>query len=361
MALRAFPRQGMCAHNARGFPPLAPPMSIVTIFRQVRAAQLPGARAVLRDLEPLCFSDGGNPIADYVSQVRAGSAVRRWGERLVIVQDDVNVLALRDAAGGIRAHLLPWGEGGRRRFDDTLGNKAAKLDLEAGVVLPDGRFLALGSGSTVRRQRLVVAWPDGRVALREAGELYELLRATRQFSGAELNVEGAVVIDDRLRLFQRGNGAPTAELTAVNATGDFDLADWVRWLDGEGPVPALLAIVQYDLGTVAGVPLGFTDAAALASGAVVFLAGAEASPDAAQDGPVAGCRVGLIDGDDVWIWDIVDERGEPVQLKLEGIEPLGADGGVPLRFGVVADMDQPDLPALIGTLDLTPSLAARIA
>ena len=74
---------------------------------------------------------------------------------------------------------------------------------------------------------------------------------------------------------------------------------------------------------------------------------------------MAGCRVGLIDGDDVWIWDIVDEPGEPVQLKLEGIEPLGADGGVPLRFGVVANMDQPDLPALIGTLDLTPSLAAH--
>ena len=100
----------------------------------------------------------------------------------MIVQDDVNVLALRDAAGRIRPRLLPWGDGRRRRFDDTLGNKAAKLDLEAGVVLPDGRFLALGSGSTVRRQRLVVAWPDGRVALREGGELYELLRAKRQFS-----------------------------------------------------------------------------------------------------------------------------------------------------------------------------------
>ena len=45
-----------------------------------------------------------------------------------------------------------------------------------------------------------------------------------------------------------------------------------------GPCRRLFAIVQYDLGTVAGVPLGFTDAAALASGAVVFLAGAEDIP-----------------------------------------------------------------------------------
>ena len=64
MALRAFPREGLCAHKTPGFPPPAPPMSMVTIFRQVRAAELPGAGAVLRDLEPLCFSDGGDPIAD---------------------------------------------------------------------------------------------------------------------------------------------------------------------------------------------------------------------------------------------------------------------------------------------------------
>jgi hypothetical protein len=107
-------------------------------------------------------------------------------------------------------------------------------------------------------------------------------------------------------------------------------------LDGEGPVLALLAVVQYDFQAVVGVPLGLTDVGAPTSGAVVFLTGAEASPDAVQDGPVAACRVGLIDGADVWIWDVFDERAEPVRLKLEDIKPLGADGGVPLRFGCVA-------------------------
>jgi hypothetical protein len=57
-----------------------------------------------------------------------------------------------DRTGAFRPLLLPQGEGGRRQFDDRLGNKAAKLDLEAGVVLPDGRFVALGSGSTARRE-----------------------------------------------------------------------------------------------------------------------------------------------------------------------------------------------------------------
>jgi hypothetical protein len=317
-----------------------------------RALERREARAVLRDVVPMTYADGGDPIADYPAYVRASSAVRRWKAGLVVVQDDVNVLALRDRTGAFRPLLLPQGEGGRRQFDDSLGNKAAKLDLEAGVVLPDGRFVALGSGSTARREHIAVAWPDGEIDLREAGEFYDLLRNTPQFAGAELNLEGAVVVGERLRLLQRGNGAPTETTPAVNATADIDLADWVRWLDGEGPLPPLLAVVQYDLGTVDGVPLCFTDAAALSPEMVVFLAGAEASADAANDGAVADWRVGVIDGEGVWIWKIRNERGEPVRLKLEGIEPLDEEGGDLLRFTVVSDVDRPDQPALIGTLEL---------
>jgi hypothetical protein len=314
----------------------------------------PWASAVLGEAAPLAYSGGGDPDADYLAAVRAGSAVRRWAGRLAVVQDDVNVLALRDPQGEVRPRLLPWGEGRRRRFDDSLGNKSAKLDLEAGLVLPDGRFLALGSGSTGRRERIAIAWPDGRVALRDGAELYRMLRAARDFSGSELNIEGAIVAGESLRLFQRGNGAPRGDLEPVNATADLDLADWVRWLDGQGPVPPLGSIVQYDLGQVAGVRLGFTDAAALPSGAVVFLAGAEASADASSDGAVAGCRVGSIEGETVWTCPILDRAGRPIALKLEGIEPIESPGPGLLRFVVVADLDSPEVPALIATLDLRP-------
>lgn len=317
-----------------------------------RAMERPGARALLRDVAPMAYADGGDPSADYPAYVRAGSAVRRWNAGLVVVQDDVNALALRDGTGVFNPLLLPRGEQGRRRFDDSLGNKAAKLDLEAGVVIPDGRFIALGSGSTSRRERIAVVWPDRKVDLREAGEFYDLLRNTPQFAGAKLNLEGAVVVGDRLRLFQRGDSAPTETTPAVNATADVDLADWVRWLDGEGPLPRLLAVVQYDLGAVDGVPLGFTDAAALSPQTMVFLAGAEASVDAVSDGAVAGCRVGLIDGEAVWIWDIRNEQGELVRLKLEGVEPLDDERAEPRRFAVVTDMDRADQPGLIGILEL---------
>ena len=51
------------------------------------------------------------------------------------------------------------GEGGERLFDERRGNKGRKLDLEAGFVLarPDGeRLIGLGSGSSPRRERILV-------------------------------------------------------------------------------------------------------------------------------------------------------------------------------------------------------------
>jgi hypothetical protein len=62
-----------------------------------------------------------------------------------------HLVARFDARGVVRPVLLPPHASGRRVFDDTLGNKLEKLDLEACVMLPDARFVAFGSGSTTGR------------------------------------------------------------------------------------------------------------------------------------------------------------------------------------------------------------------
>ncbi len=90
----------------------------------------------------------------------------------------------------------------RARRDLTL-----KMDLEACALLPDGRLIALGSGSTAARERIVVVTPDDGVRVVEGAATYAQLRARGDSSGSELNLEGAVVVDGVLRLFQRGNGA----------------------------------------------------------------------------------------------------------------------------------------------------------
>jgi hypothetical protein len=52
--------------------------------------------------------------------------------------------------------------------------------------------------------------------------------------------------------------------------------------------------VRYDLGTLEGVPLGFTDAAVWRGG-TLYSAAAEESPDAVRDGRVVGSVIGVID------------------------------------------------------------------
>jgi hypothetical protein len=76
---------------------------------------------------------------------------------------------------------------------------------------------------------------------------------------AALNIEGAVVVGEELRLFQRGNKRHTA-----NAIIRFKLSALLDAL-GSRRTSAIkpFAIHARDLGQIAGIPLTFTDAAAL--------------------------------------------------------------------------------------------------
>ena len=319
---------------------------------RVHATFDPSLTAVLAELRPLVYASDLSEH-DVPAHVRAASALRRSAGRLVIVQDDVNVLVLERAGAQTEAVLLPAGAGGLRSFDERRGNKHAKMDLEACAALPDGRLVAFGSGSTHARERLVVFGTDASVRIVDGSDLYALFRAETSFAGSELNIEGALVIGDALRLFQRGNGARARGLEPVNATLDLRLGEFNDWLVTGSALPAPSNIVQYDLGLAGDVPITFTDATLMADGRVAFLACAEASPDTYHDGEVIGVRFGISDGPNVRLGPIVNPDGSPSTLKLEGIERRP---GSERSFDVVADMDRPDEPALWGHLELTGAL-----
>ena len=316
---------------------------------RAEARENPRLAPRLEQLAELRYADGGAVAEDRVGHVRSASALRRFGDRLLIVQDDVRALALRDCSGVVEAVLLRPGAGGRRTFDDERGNKRLKLDLEACLSLPDGRAVIFGSGSARERERLVVVCPDRAPQVKPAAAFYRALRSMRAFVGPALNLEGALCDGDRVRLFQRGNGARDGT-ASVNAVGDLALDEFLAWLDGGGPVPELLSILQVDLGSVQGVVYGFTDAAVMNDGRIGFLACAEASADVLSDGPVLGVRFGILDHDlTVEVADVVGPDGAACLTKLEGIESRPGDSR---RFDVVADLDCPNQPALIGQLVL---------
>lgn len=307
----------------------------------------PSLHALLGLSRPLLYSRPEGTQDGLPPNVRAGSALRRQGTRLVVVQDDVDALALIAADGTIEALPLPQrlGNGGRV-FDEDRGNKKFKMDLEACAALGDGRLLAFGSGSSDWREHVVVVATDAAPRVRHAPELYAALRACATTLGAELNLEGAVCNGRQLWLLQRGNDA-AARAGAANALIGLSLPALLAYLEGSAAPPAIASCVTVDLGSIDGIPFGFTDAALAADGRLAFLACAEDSTDVRNDGPVLGCRFGWLDGDDVRCADILDADGGRTTLKLEGLESRPGATNV---FDVVADVDRGDVPALLAEL-----------
>lgn len=196
----------------------------------------------------------------------------------------------------------------------------------------------------------------GAPAVVDARALYATLRATAAFAGAELNVEGAVRVPAadgalRVRLLARGNGAARTDddgsvVEAVNATGDVDAAALLAFLDGAGPAPALGRVRAYRLGAIDDCALGFTDGAWLADGTLCYTAAAEASPNAVDDGAVAGSAIGWIapDGASARWTPLREADGAVCREKVEGVVPATPDGA---RLWVVTDADDPDAPSLL--------------
>jgi hypothetical protein len=321
----------------------------------VRRARLdPSLHVQVRTRAPLHYAEGPDPSLDRPGHVRAGSSVAWLGARLAVVQDDASFVALVDA-DGCRAVTLPAGAGGKRQFDERRGNKKDKLDLEASAIL-GGALWAFGSGSAPGRDRVVRLGEDGRVDLIPAARLYAAFMARTDFRGSELNVEGVLAQGGDVWFFNRGNGAPApgGELAPIDATVRVEAAALLRYLDdpANAPVPSLLEVVRYDLGAVAGCRLTFTDAT-FALGEQVYLAAAEASPDATRDGPVAGVALGFL-ADEPRYAMVRDERGALLTDKLEGITPARTDGAGNRLFAVV-DKDDPDAPSELVELEVVAS------
>ncbi len=296
----------------------------------------------------LLYGEGADASLDRPAHVRAGSALVRFGaETFAIVQDDASFLAIVEPSTAKVTSIAFPSADGVRQFDDARGNKKLKLDLEAAIVVEKTLF-AFGSGSSPLRER-IVRIEDGVPKILEARTLYAKLRAEKSFSGSELNVEGAALVDDDILFFQRGNGAGEA----VNATARIARGALVRHLEESGPCPDLEHIVQWDLGLANGVPFTFTDGSTLPDRRVAFLACAEDSPDATRDGPVSGVALGFLDdrGRSARIAPILAENGAPLTDKAEG---LAFDRADPTRAFVVIDKDDPTIPSELLEITLVP-------
>lgn len=278
--------------------------------------------------------------------VRAASGVAELAGGWLIAQDDaVHAAWWRSGPGTVEPVRVLPARAGHETFAEAEGTKHLKPDLEAACRVPAGRddgVLMLGSGSLPPRTIgvLVSGGPDGRPTSRHAdlAPLYERVRQVMELGEDDLNLEGACVVGDRLRWFQRGLG----HAGVPSASVDLDLAALLA-IFGTDEDPRDIAITnlrRYDLGDVRGVALAVTDAVSLPDGRVCVSATAEDTPDPVRDGPVVGSALALL-GTDGEVEAVVPVPDEMAGWKIEGLATgdVGPSGATLLA---VADQDDPE-------------------
>ncbi|GAA4953259.1 DUF6929 family protein [Actinoplanes utahensis] len=275
-------------------------------------------RLEIEETAALTFDDG--------SPVRAASAIAPFGDGWLVVQDDATHAAWW-RPGSVTPVRVVDPVDGLEVFSSAAGTKPFKPDFEAACALPTGEVLLLGSGSSPARMRASLVGPAGFTVL-DVRPVCLAVAETLGLPEEHLNLEGACLVGDRLRWFQRGNaaaGVPTASV-------DVEVA---ALLSGRAEVRDPL---RYDLGTVGGVALAVTDAVPLPDGRVLVSAAAEDTPNAVDDGPVVGSALALLDGDAVTAVEI------PGAEKVEGlaIRETSPDG---IRLIAVVDADDHEVPS----------------
>lgn len=256
--------------------------------------------------------------------ISAASGLLQINDKCYVIADDENFVGRYDLttkmgeAFTLFPDFLP---------ENTTERKKLKKDFEAMVYLPATQeIMVIPSGSTINRDLAAKMNLHGDLIESVNWQpLYQELRSNL----SELNIEGAVLVDEWLYLFQRGNG-----LEGVNALVK------LRYQDLK-----LISIIPIDLGELKKVNLTFTDAANFGKN-ILYLAVAEASASTYFDGEVVGSVLGILSPEGRIL------AQEPLQLlsKPEGLSFSAKD----FSFLVVTDDDDRSKAAqlLLGKLPL---------
>ncbi|MFP5384772.1 MAG: DUF6929 family protein [Bacteriovoracia bacterium] len=205
--------------------------------------------------------------------------------------------------------------------EETEERKRLKPDLEC-LLVTGNDLLLIPSGSKPNRIKgALVSLSDFSVTPLSFGKVFQELEKYCP----ELNIEGAVVLDKTIRLFQRGNGK-----LHQNAIIDLPLPSFLKDEVKD------ISVLNIDLGTICDTPLSFTDAT-INNDEIIFIAVAEKSESTYLDGDYVGSVIGKMSFDG----KVLLKKALKIDSKPEGIAIKGN------TFYVVTDDDQRDKPSRI--------------
>ena len=229
-----------------------------------------------------------------------------------------------------------------RLFDGNLSEdletrKKQKPDFECLVFIASlNAMLVLPSGS--RPQRMRGVFVQGQKKLDVHMDLLYQHLATHIH---DLNIEGAVELQNELLLFSRGNGE-----NGKNVLISLDLAKFLEELQVKKVTAASFKHLQVcELGEISGHHLGFTDAAVEGQQRIWFLAASEGAKSTYDDGKFLGAVLGCMNSKG----EVLFQQPLNVTAKPEGL----ALDLKRRKFYVVTDADDRNQPAqlLEGNLD----------
>lgn len=224
-----------------------------------------------------------------------------------VVADDENVLFVFGVDGATRRIPLLPGE----LPAEHAPRKAHKPDFESLLDLPGQGLLAIGSGSRARRERAVLLDRQERCSVIDTAPLCAALRETF----AELNLEGAALLEDELVLLQRGNRGKGRNALVFIAMQDLQRALVSR----QFVLTCAPRIVMLDLGMHEEVPWSCTDLAALGDGDLLVSVVLEDTGDAYQDGRCLGSALVRLAADGTLRW----QHRLDTPAKVEGVAVEG--------------------------------------
>lgn len=235
----------------------------------------------------------------------AASGLVLFQDYLYLVSDDELYLYIISEKGRGEVQRIPLLEGELPEEHDQ--RKKAKPDFES--LVRDGQNLyVIPSGSKSNRNILV------HVQLNERGEFLsshsiKLAEAYQELSRniADLNIEGALIIQGVLYLFQRGNGA-----SGKNAVISLSLTDLLNDKVSD------LKVSEIDLGEIDGTAYTFTDACLRSSTTAIFLATAEASESTYLDGEIKGAIFGELNLRTLeWSSTVLEMKSKPEGIDID--------------------------------------------
>lgn len=224
--------------------------------------------------------------------------------------------------------------------EEHLLPKKTKHDFESALtarIQGKNCLLAFGSGSSPRREKLLLAGVDNDNEQRIVPlfYLYSALRERYQLSKEALNIEGAALCNERLFLFLRKK----------NLVISMDWRDFEAYLlaPSEKNIPKTES-QHIQLPKHAGIIAGFSGVTEVNNSKLVFCASLEHAPNHIDDGPIYGSYIGTIqvkkDGklhlDDITL--LQDNKGATIREKIESVVVTGVNG-TSLTVILVSDND----------------------